>query len=120
MNKNKNKIKSTRYIFFLFISFSFFFLKVSNCLLDLGKEIKSLNYLVYILKSCYLGSTNFALEFLDRKSLKTQKKIYINYLKKSYLAFLTFTAFNMTNHYHLIKEYLEFPLSSYYWQDLEI
>lgn len=73
LNENKSKIEDARYISSIFILL-FLFQKMLNCLSDLDKGIKSRNYLVCIPKICYLRSANFALEFVSRKSSKTQKK----------------------------------------------
>lgn len=57
-----------------YISLLFFLQKESNCLTNLSKGTRSLNYLIYILKLLYQVITNFALEFPGKKSLKTKKK----------------------------------------------
>lgn len=48
--KAKNEGEGIRYIFFSFVSNLFLSLKKSNCPTNLGKEIKSLNHLIFISK----------------------------------------------------------------------
>ena len=63
------------------------------------------------------------LEFLGKKVLKIQKKIYLSHMKErleSHLAFTAFIAFNITNYYYLISKRLESYSSSNHYQDLKI
>ena len=46
LDKDEGKIEGTRYVFLLFVSLFSPLRKVSNRLLDLDKETKSLNHLV--------------------------------------------------------------------------
>ena len=70
LDKDKGEMEDARYVPSPFILLLPLPQKVSNRLSDLDKGIKSQNYLVCIPKICYLRSTNFALEFLGRGSLK--------------------------------------------------
>lgn len=94
---------------------------MSNHPSNLDKGTKSLTYLVYILKICYLRSAIFALDFLGRRDSKAQKKIYINCLRKrleSYLASTASTTSGNINHHYLIRKRLEFYLPSNHCQNL--
>ena len=71
LDKDKSEIEGARYVLFAFVFLLFLPQKVSNRLSDLDKGTKSLNHLVCISKICYLRSTNFALEFLSRRDLKS-------------------------------------------------
>lgn len=68
LDEDENKIESARYISSPFIPLLSLLEKVSNRPLDLSERIMSLNYLVYILKICFLGSANFVLEFCPLSS----------------------------------------------------
>ena len=57
-------------------------------------------------KNLLLQNANFALEFLSKKGFKAPNKIYTSHLREeleSYLASTAFTAFDITNHCHLIQ-----------------
>lgn len=53
LNKDKCEIKGARYVPPSFILLFLFAQKIPNRLLDLGKEKRGLNHLVYISKICY-------------------------------------------------------------------
>ena len=74
LDKDEGEIEGARYISPPFVFLPLFPQKVSNVPSDLGKGTRSLNHLVCIPKICYLRSANFALEFLDKRGLKAQKK----------------------------------------------
>lgn len=74
LDKDKGKIEGIRYVFSPFIPLFLLLQKLSNRPSDLGKRIRSLNYLVYISKICYLRNINFVLEFSSKEDLKTSKK----------------------------------------------
>ena len=63
----KSERKSIGYIFFHFVTPP---QNESNYLTDIGKKIKSLNHLVYILKLANYIIAYFALKFPGRKYLK--------------------------------------------------
>lgn len=121
MDEDEDEIKGPRYVLLPFISFLPLSRKLSNYLSDPGKQIRSLNHLVYIPKNCYSRIANFALEFSGRKSSKAQKKIYISRVReglKSYSASTAFTAYGITSHHRLIRKRLESHLLLNYRQNL--
>lgn len=122
LDEDEGKIKSAKYVSPPFIFLSLLFQKVSNCLSNLGKRIRSLNYLIYIPKVCYLRVLTLHQSFQIKKISKHQKKIHTSRLREeleSYLASTAFTVSNTINYRYLIRKRLESHPLFNHCQDLE-
>ena len=121
LDKDENEMEGGRYIPPLFDPLPLLLWKLSNRPSDLSKGTKSLKYIIYIPKICYLKSANFALKFSGGGGSKAQKKTYTSCLKKGLESHSTSTASTTsgtTNYCCLIREHLESHPHSNYHQDL--
>ena len=121
LDEDEDEIEDTRYALLLCVFFFPLPQKVSNRPSDLDEGTRSLNHLVCISKICYLRSAKFALEFPDRRGLKTQKKIYTSRLREeleSHSAFTVSTASGTTKYRCPIRECWESHLPSNHYQNL--
>ena len=101
LGKDEGEIEGGRYVSSPFVPLLLLFQKVSNRLSDLGKETKSLKYIVYISKICYSRNANFALDFPGRGGSKVSKKDFYQPSKRGITVPLGFHSFHNFRHHQL-------------------